>query len=88
LERIELEMEDMIICRLHSEKEKVEGKFVSEKIRSRNPYLTKDKYLEMKYLMEREKAYLKLITDFNGKVITYMVTIFSKEEPQIARTLK
>ena len=42
----------------------------------------------MKYLMEREKAYLKLITDFNGKVITYMVTIFSKEELQIAKNLK
>jgi hypothetical protein len=88
IDRIELEMEDMIVCRLSSEKEKSEGKFVSEMIRSKNPYLTKDKYLEMKYLIEREKVYLKLITELNGKVTTYLVSIFSKEEPQIGRALK
>lgn len=46
-------MEDMILCRLQSERDKMEGKFVSEKIRCKNPYLTKDKYLEMKYMMQR-----------------------------------
>ena len=88
IDRIELEMEDMIVCRLHSEKSRVEGQFVSEKVRSKNPFILKDKYLEMKYLIEREKAYLKLITDFNGKVITYLVSMFSKEELHITRSIK
>jgi hypothetical protein len=52
--------------------------FTSTMIRSRSPYLTKDKYLEMKYLIQRENAYLKLITDLNGKIITYMISMFSK----------
>jgi len=42
----------------------------------------------MKYLMQRENAYLKLMHDFNGKVITYMVSMFSKEELQIAKIIK
>lgn len=45
IDRIELEMEDMIKCRLLSEIEKANGKFVSERIRSHNPFLAKDKYL-------------------------------------------
>ena len=44
LDRIELEMEDMIRCRLMNEKEK-EDRFSSQKLRSQNPYLLKDKYL-------------------------------------------
>lgn len=81
-------MEDMIICRLQNEKERLENFYVSQKIRSSNPYLIKDKYLEMKYLMERENVYLKLMNDFNGKLITYMVSMFSKEEVQIAKNIK
>ena len=42
----------------------------------------------MKYLIQRESVYLKLITDFNGKVITYMVSMFSREEVQISKTIK
>jgi hypothetical protein len=42
----------------------------------------------MKYLIQRENAYLKLITDFNGKLITYMINMFSKEEVQIVRLLQ
>lgn len=42
----------------------------------------------MKYLIQRESAYLKLITDFNGKIITYMISMFSKEEVQINREIK
>jgi len=38
--------------------------------------------------MERENVYLKLINDFNGKLITYMVSMFSKEEVQIANSIK
>ncbi len=38
--------------------------------------------------MQREKAYLKLITQLNGKVITYLVSIFSKEELIIAKNIK
>lgn len=71
-------MEDMIKCRLQNEREKTDNKFISEKIKSQNPYLTKDKYLEMKYLIQRENAYLKLISEFNGKLITYMINMFSK----------
>lgn len=62
IDRIELEMEDMIKCRLLNEREKTDNKFVSERVRSQNPFLAKDKYLEMKYLIQRENAYLKLIT--------------------------
>lgn len=39
----------------------------------------------MKYLIQRENAYLKLITDLNGKLITYMINIFSKEQIQMAK---
>lgn len=42
----------------------------------------------MKYLIQRENAYLKLITDFNGKLITYMINMFSKEEVQIVRLIQ
>jgi hypothetical protein len=42
----------------------------------------------MKYLMQRENVYLKLINDFNGKLITYMVSMFSREEVEIARSIK
>ena len=42
----------------------------------------------MKYLMQREGTYLRLLNEFNGKVITYMVSMFSKEEPQVAATIK
>lgn len=42
----------------------------------------------MKYLIQRENAYLKLITNFNGKIITYMISMFSKEEVQINREIK
>jgi hypothetical protein len=52
----------MIKCRLLNEMQKVDGKFVPEKIRSHNPFLSKDKYLEMKYLIQRENAYLRLIS--------------------------
>lgn len=45
IDRIELEMQDMIKCRLMNEREKAESRFISEKIRSGNPYLTKDRYL-------------------------------------------
>jgi hypothetical protein len=38
--------------------------------------------------MQRENAYLKLIQEFNGKAITYMVSMFSKEEVRIAKTIK
>lgn len=38
-------MQDMIKCRLMNEREKAESRFISEKIRSGNPYLTKDRYL-------------------------------------------
>ena len=71
-------MEDMIICRLQNEKHHLDNHYVSQKIRSPNPFLLTDKYLEMKYLMQREHVYLQLITDFNGKIITYMVSMFSR----------
>lgn len=88
MDRIELEMEDMIKCRLLNEREKSENKFVSEKVRSSNPYLLKDKYLEMKYLIQREHTYLKLITNFNANLITYITDMFSKEEVQISKFIK
>jgi hypothetical protein len=53
IDQIEHEMEDIIKCRLMNEKEKTDYRFLSEKIRSQNAYLTKDKYLEMRYLMQR-----------------------------------
>jgi hypothetical protein len=81
-------MEDMIKCRLLNERERAEGKFVSERVRSQNPYLSRDKYLEMKYLIQRENAYLKLIAHFNGKITTYMINMFSKEEVQVARLIR
>jgi hypothetical protein len=81
-------MKDIIQCRLLNEKDKIDFQFVSQKIRSSNPYLTKDKYLELKYLMHQENNYLKLITDFNGKIIAYMVSMFSKEEPQLNRQIR
>ena len=38
--------------------------------------------------MQRESTYLRLLNELNGKVITYMVSMFSKEEPQIAAAIK
>lgn len=38
--------------------------------------------------MQREGSYLKLITDFNGKLITYLNSMFAQEEVQICKALK
>lgn len=48
----------------------------------------KDKYLEMKYLIQREGTYLSLIAEFNGKLTTYMISMFSKEEVQLSQLIR
>ena len=38
--------------------------------------------------MRREQTYTDLMTDLKGKVINYMVDIFSKETLQISRQIQ
>lgn len=38
--------------------------------------------------MKKQNEYLKLISDFNAKMITYMITMFSKEEILIVNQIE